>query len=138
MSNTTTAGKNNPRILTDAQYTIRNIGNEEDHFGMFKYRSVFLDGRPADVPVNSLQYNGVLKSLQRNKDWRTYFNLKERFVDLRDGTAITTHKSQGSTYDRVLINLNNFKRCPDKVMLARLIYVAISRARTEVYLYGQL
>ena len=140
MSNTTTVpkGKYTKRVLTDAQYTISSIGPETSHFNLFKYRHVYLDGIPADVPVDPVQYNGILKSLKAKKDWRTYFTLKERFVEIRDAYAITTHKSQGSTYDRVLINLSNFKRCTDKVMLARLLYVAISRARTEVLLYGSL
>lgn len=140
LSNTTTVakGKNTRRILTDGQYTIRDIGHEEDHFGMFKFRNVTLDGIPARVPTNPNLFTSVLKQLKYKKDWRTYFNLKEGFVDVRDAYAITVHKSQGSTYDRVLINLNNFKKCPDKSMLARLLYVAISRARSEVLLYGSL
>lgn len=141
MSNTTTVPKGkvrHKRILTDAQYTISSIEPEKTHFGMFTYRDVLLDGIPASIPINPIEFAGILKKLKLKKDWRTYSNLKEGFVDLRDAYAITVHKSQGSTYERVLINLSNFKRCPDKAMLARLLYVAISRARTEVFLYGEL
>lgn len=125
-------------IYTDAEYTISNIGKVEDYHGMFEYRYCMLDHIDAIVPVDSVKFQNTLKSLKKAKDWKTYFHLKETFADVRDAYAITAHKAQGSTYDRVLINLNNFKKCPDKDMLARLLYVALSRAKHEVLLYGSL
>jgi len=128
----------NRKIITDGQYIIRNITSVKDFGGMFNYYEATLNGIPVEAVENSIQFANVLKKLKSEKNWQTYFTLKERFVDLRDAYAITTHKSQGSTYDRVLINLSNFKRCQDKPMLARLLYVALSRARSEVFLYGSL
>jgi hypothetical protein len=126
------------KIITDGQYIIRNISSVKDCGGMFNYYEATLNGIPVEAVENPIQFANVLKKLKSEKNWQTYFTLKERFVDLRDAYAITTHKSQGSTYDRVLINLSNFKRCQDKSMLARLLYVALSRARSEVFLYGSL
>ena len=121
MSNTTTVptkgGRNSPRILTDAQYTISNIGGLEQHNGWFDYRNVLLNGISADVPTDPIQFKTILNKLKAKKDWRSYFTLKEGYVDIRDAYAITVHKSQGSTYDRVLINLSNFKRCPEQYLI---------------------
>ena len=126
------------RIITDGQYTINDISSVKNFGGTLNYYEANLNGIPVEAVENPIQFANLLKKLKSEKNWQTYFTLKERFVDLRDAYAITTHKSQGSTYDRVLINLSNFKRCQDKSMLARLLYVALSRARSEVFLYGSL
>lgn len=49
--------------------------------------------------------------------------------DLYYGYGCTVHKSQGSTYDNVAINLQNLYKNYDISERARLIYVAMSRTR---------
>lgn len=63
-----------------------------------------------------------------------------KLADLRRLHALTVHKSQGSTYDVVFINLNDFKNSyqRDKKETARLLYVALSRAKHTVYLTGDI
>lgn len=73
-----------------------------------------------------------------NKSWYEYYNLKDTFADFRPRDACTVHKSQGSTKDLVLVDLNNIGSCNFTVMTARMLYVAISRARHRVILYGNL
>lgn len=72
------------------------------------------------------------------KQWTRFFYLKEVFADLRPIYASTVHKSQGSTYDTVFIDLNDIGRCNTPNDVARMLYVAISRASKKIYLYGQL
>lgn len=62
------------------------------------------------------------------------------FMDFRPSYACTVHKSQGSTYDEVFINLNDFKTIyqKDEKATARLLYVAFSRARQTIYLTGDI
>ena len=57
---------------------------------------------------------------------------------LRLPHACTIHKSQGSTYENVYIDLDSFKACKDRETLARLLYVAVSRAKNHVYFHGSL
>jgi ATP-dependent exoDNAse (exonuclease V) alpha subunit len=54
-----------------------------------------------------------------------------RMVDL--GYASTSHAAQGSTVDRVLININSH-RSPDLVN-QRQLYVSLSRARLDACIY---
>jgi len=49
--------------------------------------------------------------------------------DIYYGYGCTVHKSQGSTYDNVAINLQNLYKNYDVSERARLIYVALSRTR---------
>jgi ATP-dependent exoDNAse (exonuclease V) alpha subunit len=52
--------------------------------------------------------------------------------------AKTVHKSQGSTHDDVYIDLGNISTCHNPNQAARMLYVAFSRARNRVFLFGQL
>lgn len=63
-----------------------------------------------------------------------FYNL----ADLRALFACTINKSQGSTYERVFIDLDDLRRCNQGTQLARLLYVAVSRARTGVIFTGDL
>lgn len=96
---------------------------------------------------------------QRASKWKEYYTFKKKYLiasniinrtgtilhsrDLDYGFAITAHKSQGSTYDTVFIDLNDmvFNKngiiYPDKEDLLRRIYVACSRARSNLIIcYG--
>lgn len=59
------------------------------------------------------------------------------WADLRPAYACTIHKSQGSTYQNVFINLAELGKLNDN-NLARLLYVAVSRASEKVYFTGEL
>lgn len=62
----------------------------------------------------------------------------ENWIDLRAVFAQTINKSQGSTYGKIFIDLDDIKRCNNGNQIARLMYVAVSRAQNQVYLTGDL
>jgi len=69
----------------------------------------------------------------RKKYWRTFFLLKNQFVEVDYRYAMTIHKLQGSTYETVFLNLSDlFARSKDLDMFYRLLYVAITRASKHV------
>lgn len=92
------------------------------------------------VPIakDRTHFNALLKHYKKNKNWERYFYLKQNFPDLRPRDAATVHKSQGSTYDVVFVDLGNISTCNQPEQVARLLYVAFSRARTRVLVYGEL
>lgn len=65
-------------------------------------------------------------------------SIQRSWVDFRPQYACTVHKSQGSTYDRVFIDLSDFSSIQDDKTLSRLLYVAMSRARKELHVIGHL
>jgi exodeoxyribonuclease V len=75
---------------------------------------------------------------ERSELWKRYFLIKDSWLDLRSSYASTVHKSQGSSYDRVFIDLYDIGKCNIPSDTARMLYVAISRAKTQVILYGSL
>lgn len=90
------------------------------------------------IPVNKAHHQAMTKYYGRIKDFSRYFHLKNTYPDLRQRDAATIHKSQGSTYDTVFIDLSNVSECHQPHVVARMLYVAFSRARTRVFLYGTL
>lgn len=90
------------------------------------------------VPAEQWKVRALLQKLGKASDWATYFHIKDYWGDLRPAYASTVHKSQGSTYETVYVDLEDIGACnkPDEV--ARLLYVAVSRASKQVVLYGQL
>ncbi len=55
--------------------------------------------------------------------------LRTRFAPLRYAYAMTVHKSQGSTFDAVVLVWESFQRCRDVQLRNRLAYVALTRTR---------
>jgi len=78
----------------------------------------------------------LLKYLSSNKNWKTFFMVKNGIIDLRQRDASTVHKAQGSTYDTVFLDIADLTSCNAKSMVARMLYVAVSRARHRLVIYG--
>ena len=93
--------------------------------------------------INAVKY-------RRSLLWRKYFEILGSFTtpfDLYfDGRlirkksfdysyAISTHKSQGSTYDNVLVDIKNINSCHDEAVRRQLQYVALSRTKHNAYIY---
>lgn len=64
--------------------------------------------------------------------------LENHYVDLRLMYASTVNKSQGSTYDTVYVDLGDIGKCRDRDQVKRMLYVAVSRARTKVVFTGDI
>jgi hypothetical protein len=90
------------------------------------------------LPTDRAHYDALLKHYAKAKNWERFWFLKNQFVDLRPKDAATVHKAQGSTYDTVFVDLGNISTCNIPNQVARMLYVAFSRARTRVFLYGDL
>ena len=70
------------------------------------------------------------------EDFDTVGYIDQNWIDLRAVYASTVAKSQGSTFDSVFIDLSDIAKCNSGNAIARMLYVAVSRARHHVYLTG--
>jgi exodeoxyribonuclease-5 len=80
----------------------------------------------------------ALKKEDHTNNRKTYQDLKllqEAFIDIRPIHAQTIHKSQGSTYENVFIDYGDIMKCKDLNTRARLMYVALTRAKNHAYVY---
>lgn len=90
------------------------------------------------IPVDKERWQLAVKELGKRKRWPEYFELKELCADLRFKAACTVYKSQGSTYETVFVDIGNIGTSFDANQVARMLFVAASRATTKVYLFGRL
>ena len=90
------------------------------------------------LPCDRAHYDELLRYYKRVKNWPKFYFLKNTYPDLRPRDAATVHKSQGSTYDNVFIDLTNISTCHQPNAVARMLYVAFTRPRNRIYLYGEL
>ena len=103
----------------------------------FNYYKVYFKGLNTFVTVPE-DYNIIkdrLKTAKKEKDWHKYYAYKESIPDLRLSDARTVHKSQGSTYDWVMIDYNDLLKCTNTDTYNRLLYVAASRAKNNLFIY---
>ena len=80
----------------------------------------------------------TLKQLGKAKQWHLYSTYEQSWIDLRPAYAQTVDKSQGSTYQRVFIDLDDIRKCNNGNQMARMLYVAVSRAKEQVIFTGDL
>jgi GTPase SAR1 family protein len=90
------------------------------------------------LPEDKAHFNQLVKHYQQQKRWPMYYKLKNNYPDLRPRDSATVHKSQGSSHDYVFVDLGDISTCHNPNQAARMLYVAFSRARHGIFLYGDL
>ncbi|MCF8861652.1 DNA helicase [Agrobacterium phage OLIVR2] len=116
-------------ITKDSELEVQQV-TLETSFGEVVYNAL--------LPVDRDHYDKLIKWFAKTKNWERMYFLKNNFPDLRPRDAATVHKSQGSTYQSVFIDLDNISKVTNPDMAARMLYVAFSRAKERVFLYGNL
>lgn len=128
--------------ITNLHPTTQDIEIEPDVF--LEVRFADLENKFGEVyasmmlPESKEHYTALVKYYQKTKNWNRYFHLKNVYPDLRPRDAATVHKAQGSTYDTAFIDLQNLSTCHNPNLAARLLYVAVTRARNRIVFYGDL
>lgn len=129
-----------PNIPTDAEVEVIGVwpaqainvtGHNYTVFTGAKMVTVF-------VPDNPTDYKKHLNRAIRDGKTEDVKTIMDTWADLRPVYASTVNKAQGSTYDKVFIDLGDFKTLKDPNQLARLLYVALSRAKYQVVFTGDL
>lgn len=111
---------------------------------IFKVRRTTLESRLGErfndvpIPVDRPHFEALIRYFKKEKNWTKYYHLKNTYPELRQRDAATVHKAQGSTYDTVFIDVGNISTCNIADQVARMLYVAASRARTRVFFFGEL
>lgn len=84
------------------------------------------------VPAVEWSKQNYKNSLARDRAraWREFLSFTECVSCMDFNHAMTIHKSQGSTFDKVILDMQDLYKCANKDYLTylKLLYVAISRA----------
>jgi exodeoxyribonuclease-5 len=116
-----------PAVVDDIQgYQIELIGIAGDFF------------QPTDWEQADALSKVYAKEAKKTRQWQPYFAIKQDWSDLRPIHASTVHKAQGSTYKEVFVDLSNIGKNNKWREVARLVYVAITRASDHVHIFGAI
>jgi hypothetical protein len=125
-------------ISTDSVVKVTGVREQGDRYGVFG-TYLEIDGCvigfcPDDMKLATRK----MKAYGKAKQWTEYFEIKSQWFDLRPFHSCTVHKSQGSTYQDVYIDLYDIGRCSVASDVARMMNVAVSRAASRVFFYDRL
>ena len=113
-------------LATEGDYL---VNNPKD----FKVLSENLEKVKAEfIRIKSLFSDTTIREF-----WDFYYNsLIDKFADVTYGYAMTVHKSQGSTYNRVFVDMKDIiKRNPKERESYQCLYTAVTRAAKEIHLF---
>lgn len=130
------AGKQS--LKTDQMVCITGISADTEVEGV-KGKYYTIDFTLTLFGPNSLaEKNARLKQAKAGQDIYLVQKIEEQWVDLRAAYACTINKAQGSTYEKVFIDLDDVRRCNSGDQIARMLYVGVSRAKQQVFLTGDI
>ena len=90
------------------------------------------------MPDNIKDKNKAIAKAKRENSTYTLQHIDQTWIDLRATYASTVNKAQGSTYDKVFVDLDDISKCNSGNTIARMLYVACSRPKSKLYLIGDL
>jgi len=67
--------------------------------------------------------------------WVIYYKLDKRFARLKYAPCLTTYKSQGSTYDNIIIIARDIMKNPKKREVLQHLYVGVTRASARCFIF---
>jgi len=125
-------------IKTDQLVQITGISEEIERLGVLGYAFTMNHSMQAFMPKTLDSKNARIRKAKAENEVHLIAQIESEWVDLRAAYASTINKSQGSTYGKVFIDLDDVRRCNSGEQVARMLYVAVSRARDNVYFTGDL
>lgn len=125
LENSGTYSDNQTENIVGATYRVQTISRED----LDDYNAML-----SNVRKHFEFFFATHKSNKHNeKLWKIYHtHLIKPYAELSFGYGITTHKSQGSTFDTVMVDGQDLCDNPDKSELIKALYTATTRASNEL------
>lgn len=117
-------------------YIINGYKSDDWRDGKETWKGIFVIHEDCEA-----QYKSLIKTLSVNcarkiLDYVTRNNFLDNFAQFKYNHAITIHKSQGSTYKNVILNVRTVSYSKSEKEKQRLYYTAITRASDLLILYN--
>jgi len=81
------------------------------------------------------EFNAKMEFLAKEKRWMEFWDQKQRFHEVDYAYSLTIHKSQGSTFQDVFVDVPSMQVNRNVVERNQLCYVAFTRAAKRLFLY---
>lgn len=110
------------------------------------YNILALDERDRKITLRVLTASGAFRLSNKLNElsmeakggkrykWKEFWTLKEAFSEIRHSYAITSHRSQGSSYRKVFVDLEDLMLNRNKAEAFRSLYVSCTRQREELWI----
>lgn len=85
--------------------------------------------------VSIPDYERRSRDYATNKQWEIFWEFRQQFHDVNYAYSLTVHKSQGSTFQDIFIDLPDLMRNSKVIERNQLCYVAFTRAAKRVFIY---
>jgi len=142
--------EDNTFMRTDEEATVLEciIGSHPRHreFEIFNLHCLDETGRKVTIRTltadGRFHLNNRLNELSaeakngKKYKWREFWQLKEAFNEVRHSYAITSHRSQGSSYELTFVDLEDLMANRNRAEAFRALYVACTRQRRELHICG--
>jgi exodeoxyribonuclease-5 len=96
------------------------------------------EGKYRDITVlhesSQAQFQRLLEVYSNEKRWQEFWELKNLFADLNYAYCLTIHKSQGSTFQNVFVDVQNALINRNIRERNQLLYVAVTRAAKRLFI----
>lgn len=125
-------------LKTDQMVRITEIGPDTEEYGVPGNVFTLNGSLCAFAPKSLADKNARIKQARIEENFTAIEQMESRWIDLRAAYSCTINKSQGSTFDRVFIDLDDIRRCNSGDQIARMLYVGVSRAKSQVFLTGDI
>ena len=83
-----------------------------------------------------LKAKAIKATLTRSESWINYYEHLRISAPVDYAFALTAHRSQGSTFDHTFVSYRDINRNPRVLERHKCLYVALTRARSAIYLCG--
>ena len=83
-----------------------------------------------------LKDKAIKSTLTRKEAWKEYYAHLRISAPVDYAFALTAHRAQGSTFDNVFVSYRDINRNPRLLERHKCLYVALTRARSAIYLCG--
>jgi DNA replication protein DnaC len=70
---------------------------------------------------------------KNNNSWANYWNHRNRYANVNYAYSLTSHKSQGSTFNNVFVAQNDIVKNPNMIERYRSLYVSYSRTSERLF-----
>ena len=129
---------NKKSLKTDQLVCITGIGHDTERHGVLGNFMTLDYQVELFFPKSLAAKKAAIKEARATEQFAAANEMENQWIDLRAAYACTVNKAQGSTFDRAFIDLDDIACCNSGDQIARLLYVAVSRAREQIFLTGDL
>jgi hypothetical protein len=125
-------------LKTDQMVQITDISEDTEEYGVVGNNFTLDNAAVLFSPKSLAAKIALIKQARAEGKFSIVERADNQWIDLRYAFSCTINKAQGSTFDRVFIDLDDIRRCNSGDQIARMLYVGVSRAKQQVFLTGDI